>query len=82
MAVGLVGRPLFGLGQLDDLGVILLGLSLFIRLAPSELVAPVPRGDGTRGHATGRSGGSVGGPARTGAVRTTYRILESDEPPA
>lgn len=30
--------PLLGLGQLDDLGILLLGLTLFISLAPNDLV--------------------------------------------
>ena len=30
--------PLLGLGQLDDLGVILLGLRAFVALAPNEVV--------------------------------------------
>jgi uncharacterized membrane protein YkvA (DUF1232 family) len=78
----LLADPLFGLGQLDDLGVILLGLTLFIRLAPSELVAQY-RGE-TAPEATPQAEAEDPWAARReqGAVRTTYRILESDEPPA
>lgn len=74
--------PLLGLGQLDDLGVILLGLALFISLVPKELVerhrremgqqtAPAEEGvDPWETQPEGRS------------VRTTYRILDGDGPPA
>jgi len=36
--VDFVPDVLLGLGQLDDLGVILLGIALFIRLCPPEIV--------------------------------------------
>lgn len=36
--VDLLPDPLLGLGQLDDLAVILLGLRLFVALAPEEVV--------------------------------------------
>jgi uncharacterized membrane protein YkvA (DUF1232 family) len=36
--VDIIPDFILGLGQLDDLGVILLGMSLFIRLAPSNVV--------------------------------------------
>jgi len=36
--IDLLPDPLLGLGQLDDLAVILLGLRLFVALAPKEVV--------------------------------------------
>ena len=36
--VDFVPDVILGLGQLDDLGVILLGIALFVRLAPPEIV--------------------------------------------
>jgi uncharacterized membrane protein YkvA (DUF1232 family) len=36
--VDILPDPLLGLGQLDDLAVILLGLRLFVALAPEEVV--------------------------------------------
>jgi uncharacterized membrane protein YkvA (DUF1232 family) len=36
--VDLIPDFILGLGQLDDIGVILLGMSIFIRLAPSVVV--------------------------------------------
>jgi len=38
LPIDLLPDPLLGLGQLDDLAVILLGLRLFIALAPQEVV--------------------------------------------
>ena len=38
MPLDLLPDPLLGLGQLDDLAVILLGLRLFVALAPKEVV--------------------------------------------
>lgn len=73
--------PLLGLGQLDDLGVILLGLALFISLVPSELVeshrsemggAPAPREEETNPWEVDR---------QQRPVRTTYRILDGEELP-
>ena len=74
--------PLLGLGQLDDLGVILLGLTLFINLAPRELVE-MYRGE-TGGRAAPKE--EQTDPWETKReqrpVRTTYRFLDNDGPPA
>lgn len=60
---------LLGVGQLDDLGVILLGLALFVKLCPPELVefyrrqiefGPDPKKDDSE------------------VVDTTYKILDED----
>lgn len=82
--------PLLGLGQLDDLGVILLGISLFISLAPSDLVATY-RGEQPREEAPEAAPEAVfegaaaqpqeAAPQRR-AIRTTYRFVDPDEPPA
>ena len=36
--IDFIPDPVLGLGQLDDIGVILLGLKLFIELSPQEVV--------------------------------------------
>ena len=78
----LLADPLLGLGQLDDLGVFLLGLTLFISLVPSDLVEMHRRemGDGPA------SQEEPGDPWETKPeqrpVRTTYRFLDNDGPPA
>jgi uncharacterized membrane protein YkvA (DUF1232 family) len=36
--IDFIPDPVLGLGQLDDIGVILLGLKLFIELSPQEIV--------------------------------------------
>jgi len=38
LPIDLIPDPLLGLGQLDDLAMILLGLRLFVALAPEEIV--------------------------------------------
>ena len=66
--VDLLPDPFLGLGQLDDLAVVLLLWQLFVRLCPPELVGKhagveVERAD------------SGGGPV----VEATYRILDDEE---
>jgi len=74
--------PLLGLGQLDDLGVILLGLSLFISLAPNDLVARY-RGETVLEEAPeGEEASPWEGDRQRAPVRTTYRFVDGDEPPA
>ena len=71
--------PLLGLGQLDDLGVMLLGLALFINLAPRDLV------EQHRGDIEDRPAPEAEGADPWEAkeehrpVRTTYRFLDDDE---
>ena len=36
--IDLIPDPILGLGQLDDLGVLLLGLRMFIQLVPDEVI--------------------------------------------
>jgi uncharacterized membrane protein YkvA (DUF1232 family) len=71
---------LLGLGQLDDLGILLLGLALFISLAPNDLV---------EGHRREMGYGPPPEEERVDPweekreqrpVRTTYRILDDDGP--
>jgi uncharacterized membrane protein YkvA (DUF1232 family) len=68
--------PLPGLGQLDDLGVILLGLRTFVALAPEEVV---------REHLTElaghwRVGSSPGEPPSHGPeiIEGEYRIIDEE----
>ena len=72
----LLADPILGLGQLDDLAVILLGIKLFISLCPPKLVdehwqqvAAWPK------IAARRSGNGTGGEI----VDTTYRVLDDEE---
>lgn len=57
-----------GLGQLDDLGVIMLGLSLFVKLCPPELVEyyrhKLEFGDDTLDSET---------------IDTTYRVIDEED---
>jgi uncharacterized membrane protein YkvA (DUF1232 family) len=79
--IDFIPDPILGLGQLDDLGVILLGLKLFIELSPQEIV---------RRHL--REMGSVSGsyqvvddeetsqePPPSGYIEAPYHVVEEDE---
>ena len=63
---------LIGPGQLDDLGVILFGLWLFLELVPKGIV---------REYTGGQSGESAGADRGQSPVDVTYRVVD-DEPPA
>jgi uncharacterized membrane protein YkvA (DUF1232 family) len=54
--IDLIPDFLVGVGELDDLGVILLGLSLFVRLAPSYVVEEHRRELGLYGTAVNDGG--------------------------
>ena len=79
--IDFIPDPILGLGQLDDIGVILLGLKLFIELSPQEIV---------RHHL--REMSSVSGsyrvvddeepsqePAPSGYIEAPYHVIEEDE---
>ena len=79
--IDFIPDPMLGLGQLDDIGVILLGLKLFIELSPNEIV---------RRHL--REMGSVSGsyrvvddekpsqePPPAAYIDAPYRVVEEDE---
>lgn len=55
-----------GLGQLDDLGVILLGMALFVKLCPSPVVEQY------------QNELEYGTPLDDEAVDTTYRVMDED----
>lgn len=55
-----------GLGQLDDIGVILLGMTLFVKLCPSHVVQQY------------QNQLEYGTPLDDEAVDTTYRIMDED----
>ncbi len=57
-----------GLGQLDDLGVILLGMTLFVKLCPTNIVEYYQN--------QLESGPSL---SNDEAVDTTYRVVDEDE---
>jgi len=79
--IDFIPDPMLGLGQLDDIGVILLGLKLFIELSPQEVV---------RRHL--REMSSVSGsyrvvddeepsqePSPPAYIEAPYRVIEKDE---
>ena len=78
--IDFIPDPMLGLGQLDDIGVILLGLKLFIELCPQEIV---------RHHL--REMSSVSGsyrvvdeepsqePPPSGYIEAPYRVIEEEE---
>ena len=78
--IDFIPDPMLGLGQLDDIGVILLGLKLFIELSPQEIV---------RRHL--REMSSVPGshrvvdeepsqePSPSGYIEAPYSVIEKDE---
>ena len=75
--IDLLADPILGLGQLDDLGVILLGMKLFIALCPVAVVR------NHRSSVAGPLGGSEpqdGNQASDEVIDTTYRVLEDTRP--
>ncbi len=62
---------ILGLGQLDDLGVILLSIGLFIEFCPDPVVAEHRR-------AIAR-GARAGQPPTEDAIDGTYRVVSDDE---
>jgi uncharacterized membrane protein YkvA (DUF1232 family) len=65
--IDLVPDLLVGPGQLDDLGILLLGLWLFLRLVPQDVL---------------RQHSPDAGPADEGAVDASYRVVPNDPPAA
>jgi uncharacterized membrane protein YkvA (DUF1232 family) len=70
--VDFIPDVILGLGQLDDLGVILLGLALFVKLSPPELVEYY-RQQIEYGHQTPLD------VKDDDSIDTTYKILDDDE---
>ncbi|MEA3408259.1 MAG: DUF1232 domain-containing protein [Chloroflexota bacterium] len=66
----LLSDPLLGVGQMDDLAVVVLGLRLFISLCPADLVAEHWRAL-TRGKDEVSQGGET--------VEGEYRVLDEDQ---
>ena len=56
-----------GLGQLDDLGVILLGMTLFVKLCPQNIVENY------------QNQLEYGSDSDDEAVETTYRVMDEDK---
>jgi uncharacterized membrane protein YkvA (DUF1232 family) len=67
--VDFVPDVLLGLGQLDDLGIILLGIALFVRLCPPDIV------DYYRNQL---EYGNDFEPDDDETVDTTYRVVDED----
>ena len=68
--IDLISDPILGLGQLDDLVILLLGLKLFISLCPEEIVQKYRQGQATSSP-----------PAKEEIVETSYRVLDEQEHP-
>ncbi len=75
----ILADPLLGLGQLDDLGVILLGLVLVINLAPSELVEKHRRDMGETSAPEAEQMEPSEAQDEPHMVRTTYRLVDDDD---
>ena len=65
--IDLIPDFLVGPGQLDDLGILLLGLWVFLRLVPRDVR---------------RQYAPETGPVDSGAVDVTYRVVPTDPPDA
>ncbi len=71
------------LGQLDDIGVVVLGMSLMAKLAPSYVVDEHRRalgygGSGGGSNAGGNGGGSWSQPPRNGSGQRTARVSQEE----
>lgn len=66
----IIPDALLGIGQLDDIGIILLGLALFVRLAPDDVVED---------YLDELDGGSSGGGGGDDIVDANYRILNDKD---
>jgi len=71
----LIVDPILGLGQLDDLAVLLLGMELFVALAPAAVVAELRRRIRS-GEPTAQAGGAS--PKSPPTVDATYRVVHDD----
>lgn len=71
--IDLIPDMILGLGQMDDIAVLFLSISLFIEFCPRDVVEEHRR--------------ALAGPARTGnpggeeVVEGTYRVVPDDDPP-
>lgn len=61
---------LVGLGQLDDIALIFLGIKLFIHLCPPDIVAE---------HRRSLTGGNVATSSRPDYVDGTYRVVDEEK---
>lgn len=62
---------ILGLGQLDDFGIIMLGIALFVELCPKEIVAEHRRALNTEKSASRSTENVIDG---------SYRVIHDDEP--
>ncbi len=74
MPLDMIPDPILGLGQVDDLVIVLIGLNLFIRLSPSRVVEQ-HRGGGQPTDAD-PSAAKAGGTATKDVIEGTYRVIE------
>jgi len=75
LPLDLLPDPLLGLGQLDDLAVILLGLRLFVALAPKEVVHQHLMEMGGRRQAERSSPSPSESPE---VIEGEYRVIDED----
>jgi uncharacterized membrane protein YkvA (DUF1232 family) len=74
--VDIISDPLIGLGQLDDLAVLLLGVKLFIEVAPPDVVREHLAALGARISEWRVQGEEISGPPAV--VEGDYTIVESE----
>ena len=67
----LLADPVLGLGQLDDLGVILLGMKLFLTLSPAQVVEELKQRSAI--------GEEPIEPSDDEVIDTTFRVLDQDK---
>jgi len=74
MPLDMIPDPILGLGQVDDLVIVLIGLNLFIRLSPSRIVEQ-HRGGGQPADADPSVAKSEGTGSKE-VIEGTYRVIE------
>jgi uncharacterized membrane protein YkvA (DUF1232 family) len=85
--IDLIPDFLIGPGQIDDLGVVLLGMTLLIRLAPQNVVEEHRSALGASwfGGGTGGGAGDSRGPgtqqakSKNGSIEGEYRVIPPDQ---
>ena len=79
--IDFIPDPMLGLGQLDDIGVILLGLKLFIELSPQEIVRRHLRemSSVTGSYRVVDDDESSQEPSPSLYIDAPYRVIEEDE---
>ena len=75
----LLADPLLGLGQLDDLAVLALGIKLFISLCAPDLVQQYRERGWHHAREPNLMGSAEPGLSNSKVIDTTYRVLDENE---